>query len=319
MLLDEDSQPKLTEFPPIFDRQMFMSITVEFGSNEKLAASRLIESSLLEDLGTAGDITSRAFLNPESTGTVQIVSREPGVLAGIPIAEQVFAAIDSRVRVVSLMNDGAQLSPGSVVAEIQGPTLSLLEGERTVLNFLTHLSGIASLTARFVVEVKGTLAQILDTRKTLPGWRLLQKYAVRAGGGTNHRIGLYDAVLIKDNHLAAWKTANPDQPLAAALQAVRKRVPEGTIIEIEVDRLDQLKEALPGGPDIVLLDNMPPETMREAVAIRNSLAPHVLLEASGGVRLDSVAAIAATGVERISVGALTHSAPHLDLGLDWKN
>lgn len=296
-----------------------MTSQLEFGTGEQESASRLIEAALTEDLGQAGDITSRAFLVSESTGTVQIVSRESGVLAGLPIAEMVFAAVDPGVKFHPVLRDGAALSRGSVVAEIEGPTLSLLEGERTALNFLTHLSGIASLTARFVAATAGTSAKILDTRKTLPGWRLLQKYAVRAGGGTNHRIGLYDAVLIKDNHLAAWAIDNPGEPLAHALRMARSKVPSGTIVEIEVDRLDQLRAALPGEPDIVLLDNMSPETMREAVAIRNSLAPKVLLEASGGVTLERVAAIAATGVERISVGALTHSAPHLDLGLDWKS
>ncbi len=290
---------------------------IDFGADERGASAGLIDLALREDLGVVGDITSRSFLDSFLEGRLRIVSRETGVLAGVPVAEQVFHAVDPSVEFNCLLSDGAALSPGSVVAEVRGRTLSLLEGERTALNFLTHLSGIASLTARFVSAVQGTKARILDTRKTLPGWRLLEKYAVRAGGGTNHRIGLFDAVLIKDNHLAAWRESNPAGSLAGAIRDVRQKVSPGTVVEIEVDRLDQLKEALPGEPDIVLLDNMTVETMRDAVAIRNAMAPRVLLEASGGVMLDRVRTIAETGVERISVGALTHSAGYLDLGLDW--
>lgn len=185
-----------------------------------------------------------------------------------------------------------------------------------MLNFMTHLSGIATLTRRFVDAVRGTRAEVLDTRKTLPGWRLLEKYAVRCGGGTNHRMGLYDGVLIKDNHLAAWTESDS---IAAAVETARQRSPAGVSIEVEVDTLDQLSDALRGGPDIVLLDNMDVATLRQAVNIRDHTAPRVLLEASGGVTLETVAAIAQTGVERISVGGLTHSAPALDLAFDWKS
>ena len=183
-----------------------------------------------------------------------------------------------------------------------------------MLNFMTHLSGIATLTKTFVDCVKGTRARILDTRKTLPGWRLLQKYAVRCGGGLNHRMGLYDGVLIKDNHLAAWTES---ASIAEAVRSARSLSPAGISIEVEVDTLPQLRDALQGSPDIVLLDNMTVETLSEAVAIRDRVAPNVQLEASGGVNLGTVTAIAQTGVERISVGALTHSAPALDLGFDW--
>jgi nicotinate-nucleotide pyrophosphorylase (carboxylating) len=203
------------------------------------------------------------------------------------------------------------------VATVTGPLDKLLIGERTMLNFLTHLSGIATLTRRFVDAVAGTKAQILDTRKTLPGYRVLEKYAVRCGGGTNHRMGLYDGVLIKDNHLAAWTKS---ESIADAIRTARRKSP-GVSIEVEVDTLEQLREALKGQPEIVLLDNMTPARLREAVAIRDALngQPQVLLEASGGVALETVREIALTGVERISIGALTHSAPALDLAFDWSD
>jgi nicotinate-nucleotide pyrophosphorylase (carboxylating) len=183
-----------------------------------------------------------------------------------------------------------------------------------MLNFMTALSGVATLTRRFIDAVMGTEADVLDTRKTHPGWRRLEKYAVRCGGGTNHRMGLYDGVLIKDNHLAAWTDSGS---IASAVECTRRRSPPATSIEVEVDTLDQLRDALRGNPNIVLLDNMSLVTLRQAVELRDSLAPGVRLEASGGVTLESIALIAATGVERISVGCLTHSAPALDLAFDW--
>jgi nicotinate-nucleotide pyrophosphorylase (carboxylating) len=197
----------------------------------------------------------------------------------------------------------------------------LLTGERTCLNFLTHLSGVATLTRRYVDAVAGTRAGIYDTRKTLPGWRALQKYAVAAGGGRNHRMGLDDMILIKDNHLAAWKAAAPDRRIAAAVRAARQwsttQAKSPLPIEVEIDTLAQIEDALAGEPDMVLLDNMTLKDMRQAVALRDARAPDVELEASGGVSLANVAAIAATGVERISVGGLTHSSPALDLAFDW--
>ncbi|MGE5192684.1 MAG: carboxylating nicotinate-nucleotide diphosphorylase, partial [Deltaproteobacteria bacterium] len=214
--------------------------------------------------------------------------------------------------------DGDRIGPAQVMAEISGRLQSLLIGERTCLNFLTHLSGVATLTRRYVDAVAGTKAGIYDTRKTLPGWRALQKYAVRAGGGHNHRQGLDDMVLIKDNHLAGWRAAGTERSIAAAVRTARERAPARIMIEVEVDTLEQLADALAGQPDIVLLDNMTPDQLRQAVALRHERAPGVELEASGGVSLATVAAIAATGVERISVGALTHSAPALDLACDWK-
>jgi nicotinate-nucleotide pyrophosphorylase (carboxylating) len=260
---------------------------------------------------------------------VNVVARKPGVLAGSPIGRMVFAALDPSITWTAHKADGDVLAPGDVVATVAGSLGQLLVGERTMLNFLTHLSGIATLTRQFVDAVVGTSACILDTRKTLPGYRLLEKYAVRCGGGVNHRMGLYDGVLIKDNHLAAWTSQRkprgpapsvPPNTIAAAVRTAREKSPPGVSIEVEVDTLDQLRDALEGAPDIVLLDNMDAATLRQAVAIRDAFTKtKILLEASGGVTLATVRAIAETGVERISIGALTHSAPALDLAFDWAN
>jgi nicotinate-nucleotide pyrophosphorylase (carboxylating) len=285
-----------------------------FASGEQTAAQLLIEMALAEDLSTAGDLTCKALIGENQTATVQVVARKNGVLAGSPIGRMVFDRLDPQVRWVASRQDGDRVSPGTVIAKVSGPLTSLLIGERTMLNFMTHLSGIATLTRTFVDAVSGTRAKILDTRKTLPGWRLLEKYAVRCGGGTNHRMGLYDGVLIKDNHIAAWTESSS---IAEAVRTARTKSPVGVSIEVEVDTIAQLNDALQGSPDIVLLDNMEVETLSEAVWLRNCLAPGVLLEASGGVNLETVGRIAGTGVERISVGALTHSAPSLDLGFDW--
>jgi nicotinate-nucleotide pyrophosphorylase (carboxylating) len=287
-----------------------------FGTLEQAAARTLIELALAEDLSASGDLTCAALIRPEERAAVQVVARAPGVLSGSPIGRMVFAKLDSSVTWQALCRDGDAVERGTVVATVSGSLASLLIGERTMLNFMTHLSGIATITQRFVDAAKGTRAKILDTRKTLPGWRILEKYAVRCGGGTNHRMGLYDGVLIKDNHLAAWTES---ASVASAVQAARQRSPKGVSIEVEVDSLSQLQDALHGSPDIVLLDNMDLPMLREAVGIRDRMAPSVRLEASGGVTLATVAAIAQTGVERISVGALTHSAPALDLAFDWKS
>ena len=287
-----------------------------FGTSEQTAAETLIALALAEDLSSVGDLTCAALIRPDEQAAVQVVARQAGILAGSPIGRRVFTQLDASVRWKTHQRDGEHVSPGTAVVTVIGPLRALLIGERTMLNFMTHLSGIATLTQRFVDAVRGTRAEILDTRKTLPGWRLLEKYAVRCGGGTNHRMGLYDGVLIKDNHLAAWTESNS---IAAAVETARQRSPAGISIEVEVDTLDQLSDALRGGPDIVLLDNMDVATLRQAVNIRDHTAPRVLLEASGGVTLETVAAIAQTGVERISVGGLTHSAPALDLAFDWKS
>ncbi|SFJ54839.1 carboxylating nicotinate-nucleotide diphosphorylase [Planctomicrobium piriforme] len=280
------------------------------------AARQLVRQALLEDLNDGIDVTTSLLIAPSEQGTVQIVARQQGVLSGGQIIPLVFEQIDPDVSCRLHVADGTALTPGMVVATLVGSVPALLTGERTILNFLTLLSGVASLTRKYVAAVESTQAKILDTRKTLPGLRTLQKYAVRCGGGTNHRIGLYDAVLVKDNHLAAWRS-DGSRSLAEAVRHVRKSAPPGMTIEFEVDTLDQLREILPEQPDIVLLDNMTIEQLAEAVRMRNELAKNVLLEASGGVNLQTVGKIAATGVDRISIGALTHSAPALDLGFDW--
>lgn len=289
----------------------------QFGPVEAAAAAALIKLALAEDLGERGDITSQALLPEEASGGVQIVARDAGIVSGLPVGELVLREVDPACDWESRRGDGSPVEAGAVVAALSGSVRSLLAAERTILNFLTHLSGVATLTRQYVDAVAGTSAVILDTRKTLPGWRMLEKYAVRCGRGTNHRIGLWDAVLIKDNHLAAV-AAHEQCSLADVVRLARGRVPAGVIVEIEVDSLAQLADALHGAPDIVLLDNMSPALLREAAVLRNREAPDVLLEASGGVGLTTVTEIACSGVDRISVGRLTHSAPALDLAFDWQ-
>jgi nicotinate-nucleotide pyrophosphorylase (carboxylating) len=291
-----------------------------YASSERACAETLILLALAEDLGAAGDVTTRALIGETESGNVRIVARDRGIVAGLPVARRVFEVVDVAVEFRALVEDAAELEAGTVAAELTGPVRSLLTGERTALNFLTRLSGIATLTRRYVAAVAavaGTRARIFDTRKTLPGWRALEKYAVRTGGGSNHRLGLFDMALIKDNHIAAWQAGHRGQTLANCVHAARERIAAGVPVEIEVDSLEQLREALAGRPDYVLLDNMNCDLLRQAVAIRDAVAPEIELEASGGVSLENVADIARTGVERISVGALTHSATALDLAFDW--
>jgi nicotinate-nucleotide pyrophosphorylase (carboxylating) len=280
-------------------------------NDERAAAQRLILWALREDVGD-GDQTSLAVIPAEQQGAADFVARSPGVLAGLETAQMVFATLDPRLRFEPSAGDGARIQSGDCLANISGPLRALLTGERTALNFLQHLSGIATRTRRFVDALDGLPCQLLDTRKTTPGWRLLEKYAVRCGSGHNHRLGLFDGVLIKDNHLAARKAS-----LTQVFHDARVNAGPGIPIEVEVDTLEQLDQALACGPDVVLLDNMTPDLLREAVRRRNALAPKVLLEASGGVTLATVRAIAETGVDRVSVGALTHSAPALDIALDY--
>lgn len=291
-----------------------MSLTFDA---ETLQAARLLTKlSLQEDLHDRGDITSLSTIPEDLNASVNIASRQAGIVSGLPVLPLVFEELPGPVTWTIHRQDGESVERGTVLATISGPVRSLLTGERTVLNFMTHLSGIATRTAQFVRLVQGTKAVILDTRKTLPGYRLLQKYAVRCGGGTNHRMGLYDGILIKDNHLAA----RGESSCAAAVADARKymeRFDRKAKIEIEVDSLEQLRDALNATPEIVLLDNMSPVLMREAVVIRDATSPSTLLEASGGVSLETVQAIAESGVDRISVGSLTHSSPALDLGFDW--
>ena len=286
-----------------------------FGPDERANAMALIDLALDEDFGVGGDLTARVTIPDLARGGVYISARQSGVLAGLPVLALLAERWELGPGYLPLKADGDRVEPGDRVARIAGPMGSLLALERTALNFLQRLSGIATLTARFVERARGTDAVILDTRKTTPGWRSLEKYAVRCGGGRNHRMGLYDAVLIKDNHLA-WLASGPD-PIGRAIAAARAKTPAGTVVEIEVDTLDQLDRALACAPDIILVDNLGPDGLAEAVRRRDTAAPGVLLEASGGVTLATVAALARTGVDRISIGALTHSAPALDLGLDF--
>jgi nicotinate-nucleotide pyrophosphorylase (carboxylating) len=298
-------------------------MSTSFGPSEQAAARTLIGLSLAEDLGAGGsldqgDVTTSALIPPEAQGRVAIVARAAGVLAGLPVAALVFETLDGGVSFRPLCREGERIPAGAAVAEVSGSVRSLLIGERTALNFLTHLAGIATMTRQFVDAVSGTRAAIYDTRKTLPGWRLLEKYAVRAAGGKNHRMGLFDMVLIKDNHLAAWMAGGAGRSVAGAIRAARASVAAGIPVEVEVDSLDQLVDAFEGKPDLILLDNMNTDLLRQAVALRDARSPGVELEASGGVCLSTVAEIARSGVERISVGALTHSVRALDLAFDWQ-
>jgi nicotinate-nucleotide pyrophosphorylase (carboxylating) len=261
-------------------------------------------------------VTTRATVPPDARARARITQKQPGVVFGLDAAVATFRALDPGVRLERLTAEG-EWREGGPVLDAEGAAAALLTAERTALNFLQRLSGVATLTARFVAAVQGTSAAILDTRKTTPGWRILEKYAVRCGGGRNHRLGLHDAVLIKDNHLV-WLQAEGDQePIAAAIAAARAHAATAAFVEVEVDSLDQLRIALRCVPDIILVDNLGPEALAEAVRLRDSTAPGVELEASGGVNLETVGALARTGVDRISVGALTHSAPALDIALDF--
>jgi nicotinate-nucleotide pyrophosphorylase (carboxylating) len=287
----------------------------QFTPAETAACCQLVNLALAEDLDGAGDVTSQATIPADLRGRAAFVARADGVVAGLPAAALVVAAVDTTLVVKPQVQDGTPVRRGTRLATASGPMRGILAAERTALNFLQRLSGVATQTAKYVQAVAGLPGRIFDTRKTTPGWRLLEKYAVRQGGGHNHRVGLYDALLVKDNHLAALAAAAPGdvwQRLQAAL-ASRGSLP----VEIEVDTPEQLEQVLPLRPDMVLLDNMTNDQMRAAVALRDRLAPGVLLEASGGVTLATVRGIAETGVDRISVGALTHSAVALDIALDY--
>lgn len=294
-----------------------LALPALFDALARTDAELAVTRALAEDLGDAGDVTSAASIPSSLDGRATVVSRADGVLAGLRVAEMVAAR--GGLRISAHADDGARLARGTRVATIEGPYLALLAHERTILNFLTLLSGNATLASRFVDAVRGTRAQICDTRKTVPGLRTLQKYATRCGGATLHRIGLFDAVLLKDNHLGAFAAGTLAARVRAAASAARARATVA-FVECEVDSLAQLDELLAleaGVLDMILLDNMDPATLAEAVRRRDARAPAILLEASGGVRIDTVRAIAESGVDRISVGAITHSAPALDLGLDF--
>ena len=268
----------------------------------------VVGRALSEDLGANGDITSDSVIPKDSVSRGVFVARSDGVIAGLEVAAYVFEALDHVVTFDPLVEDGDRIPSGGHIAVVDGPTRSILSGERTALNLLGRMSGVATATAGLVDAVAGTEARIADTRKTMPGLRALDKYAVRVGGGMNHRFGLYDAVLIKDNHLAAA----PD--IAGAVTAARAAVSPGVMIEVEVTTLEQLADLLETDADRVLLDNMGPEMLRQAVEM---VAGRMTTEASGGVTMDNVRLIAETGVDIISVGWITHSAPQLDIALDF--
>jgi nicotinate-nucleotide pyrophosphorylase (carboxylating) len=302
----------------------YRSQTIDASLLEDL--TEILRLAIREDLDRSVDLTTMAIVPPGVTGSAALISRSHGVAAGIDLIDEMLEELDAKIHWDQRVGDGQNIEPGQVLSVLSGDARDLLTCERTILNVICRLSGVASLTHRYVQAVAGSSARVYDTRKTTPGWRRLEKYAVRCGGGHNHRLGLYDGILIKDNHLACRAAASgelldPGQAVALAkafLAAGSVKFVHPPMIEIEIDRIGQLASALAAGPNIVLLDNMGCELLREAVAIRDRLAPEVELEASGGVNLSTIGGIAATGVNRISVGALTHSAPVHDIGLDWK-
>ena len=277
-----------------------------FSIKENILIDKIIEQALLEDIGT-GDITTESIIPSNLKAKGIIKTSEEGVVAGLNIACLVFQKLDSEVCFQSKIKDSDKILPEEILVEITGPARTILKGERVALNFLQRMSGIATITSKFCQEVKDFPVRIVDTRKTTPGLRILEKYAVRMGGGYNHRFGLYDAVLIKDNHIAAAGG------IKSAVNSVRKQISHTVKIEVEVENLSQLQEALKVQVDIIMLDNMDLETMKEAVKIVNGKA---LIEASGGITLEKVRKIAQTGVNLISIGALTHSVKSLNISME---
>lgn len=273
---------------------------------------KAVRVALSEDIGT-GDVTTLSLVAKEAVNMAVMVARAPLVLAGIEFAEVAFRELDPCVKTKRCVADGAHLTAGQTILKVQGKTQALLSAERVALNYVQRLSGIATATACYVELVKGTKARILDTRKTTPGWRRFEKYAVRCGGGQNHRIGLYDMVLIKDNHLAALAGERPNA-VAAAVDRARQKYP-ALQVEVEADTLEQVRQAVDARADIILLDNMSPSTMREAI---NLVAGRAKTEASGGVNATSCRNIAETGVDYISIGTITHSAAAVDVALDFE-
>jgi nicotinate-nucleotide pyrophosphorylase (carboxylating) len=271
------------------------------------AMDAAIEAALREDM-PKGDITSESIIPSDARSEAFFLAKEEGVLAGMDVASRVFARIDTSVIFIERFRDGARFNRGDKLARMKGPTIALLKGERTALNFLQHLSGVATVTRQYVEAISGTKTRILDTRKTTPGLRLLEKFAVKTGGGTNHRLSLSDMALIKDNHLRYVGN------VAEALRRARAMVAPGIRIEVEAASLLQVREALAAGADMIMLDNMPIQTMQQAVQLAAGRVP---LEASGNMTLDRVRAVAETGVDYISVGALTHSARAIDISMDF--
>ncbi|MFH1706737.1 MAG: carboxylating nicotinate-nucleotide diphosphorylase [Planctomycetota bacterium] len=278
---------------------------------DRAGLRRFLRAALAEDVGR-GDITSRGLFKPDDRAAGRFICRAGGVIAGLPVVAELYRLVDRRVRFVTRVRDGALVAPGTVIATAAGPVRALLTAERLALNILQHLSGIATVTRRFVRAAAGTRAAIVDTRKTVPGMRLLAKYAVRAGGGKNHRMGLYDQFLVKDNHADLLARAGRRLDLAG----LRSRAPKGTILAVEARTRAEVTAYLPARPDIILLDNMPPARVAALAAFIRREAPGTLIEASGGITLANVRAYAVAGADRISIGALTHSAPALDIAFD---
>ncbi len=296
----------------------------------------IVRLALKEDIGS-GDITSKIFIPEGSLTEGALIAKESGIVAGLPIANYVFSQVDGEVSFTAHIEDGARIEKGTILARIKGPTISILTAERLVLNFLQRLSGIATMTNRFVKRVSGYPAQIMDTRKTTPGLRYLERYAVRVGGGHNHRMGLYDQILLKDNHLKivetkAYEKQNGNEfeegsklDLSRLVQIAREVTKNGVLIEIEVEDISSIKTVLEAGVDIILLDNMDPSKVVKAIrkirefenAQETTLSKHTLVEASGNISLNNVEAYAKTGVDRISIGRITHSVNALDISLDF--
>jgi nicotinate-nucleotide pyrophosphorylase (carboxylating) len=270
----------------------------------------IVQLALSEDIGT-GDITTNSTVPTAATARGTFRAKAPGVLSGVEVTSAVFRMVDPGVSFTPSMHNGDSFQPGDVLAIVEGPARSVLTGERVALNFMQRLSGVATATARYVEAVSETRARIIDTRKTTPGMRLLEKAAIRHGGGHNHRVGLSDGILIKDNHLAAIG----DDAIRRSIEAAREAAPHTLNVEVEVTSLEQLEQALAAGADVIMLDNMDPDTMRQAVERTSGRA---LLEASGGITYESVRSVAETGVDLISVGALTHSAPAIDISLQFE-
>ncbi|WP_022900598.1 carboxylating nicotinate-nucleotide diphosphorylase [Humibacter albus] len=271
---------------------------------------RVVRNALDED-APWGDVTSELFIPAEATASARLIAREPGVFSGGEVLQRVMHAVDERIRVSSLLGDGKPFEAGQTIAQVEGPARGILRGERVALNLVQRMSGIATLTAQYVALTTGTRARIVDTRKTTPGLRALERHAVVCGGGRNHRHSLSDAVMAKDNHLAVLTARGLS--VTEAIRHVRSRLGHTTHVEVEVDRMDQIEPVLAGGVDTIMLDNFTVEQLRDGVAL---VAGRAIVEASGNVNLDTVAGIAATGVDVISVGALTHSVRSLDIGLD---
>jgi len=279
--------------------------------------------AIKEDIGD-GDITSKIFIPDGSETEGMLIAKEAGIVAGLPVAGYVLSQIDENLILTSNIEDGSRVKKGTIIGSVKGLTLSLLSAERLVLNFLQRLSGIATATNRFAEKIKGYRTQIMDTRKTAPGWRYLEKYAVRVGGGINHRMGLYDQILIKDNHLKTMGSEKENGAISRLVRKAREQIENGMLIEVEVEDLCQIKDVVDAGVDIILFDNMEPSKIREAVDIVKEIEKNqdagtgkaILTEASGNITIENVEEYADAGVDRISVGAITHSARVLDISFD---